>query len=392
MQQKPRFATICRAVSKIQISNAAIEIWWENSIVMEKEVFANTILEFYPSYVKKEILKKVVNDGLVINNKKKDGQVTLNLTNSVDVTNDATLDDKFQRMLAYENILAAVEEYEYKKPYRQFCYFQYSDLSIERIENLVKDGHINVFNKKDQKVIDDFEKPTIYILEDCLYFKFSKRLTNDVGSTIKHVFLAIIDKSAKLLEIRFDRIGIAYKNSYMYYKDMIGEVLDFFENDVGLEIDNIDFKAVVEYIKAEKEDITVIAQRMERNGTTAYLETYEDDGSVIPILGELDAFIVENETLFGKDQYTQELRQKLVDFKKEIEVKSDMPLVKIRLDASGVKFGITHQYKGADYSLFMLYGELIGEEMMDGVRDYIMQCYQELGNKISASSLSKTEV
>ena len=359
---------------------------------MKKEVFANTILEFYPSYVKKEILKKVVNDGLVINNRKKDGQVTLNLTNSVDVTNDATLDDKFRRMLAYENILAAVEEYEYRKPYRQFCYFQYSDLSIGRIENLVKDGHINVFNKKDQKVIDDFEKPTIYILEDCFYFKFSKRLANDTGSTIKHVFLAIIDKSAKLLEIRFDRIGIAYKNSYMYYKDMIGEVLGFFENVVGLKIDNIDFKAVVEYIKAEKEDITIIAQRMERNGTTAYLEAYEDDGSVIPILGELDAFIVENEPLFGKDQYTQELRQKLVDFKKEIEVKSDMPLVKIRLDASGVKFGITHQYKGADYSLFMLYGELIGEEMMDGVRDYIMQCYQELGNKISANSLSKTEV
>jgi len=359
---------------------------------MEKEIFANTVLEFYPSYVKKEILKKVVNDGLVINNKKNDGQVTLNLTNSVDVTNDVTLDEKFRHMLAYENILATIEEYEYRKPYRQFCYFQYSNLSVEKIENLVQTGHINVFNKKAQRVVDDFEKPTIYILGDCFYFKFSKKLTNDAGSTIKHVFLAIIDKNAELLEIRFDRIGIAYKNSYMYYKDMIGEVLWFFKNDIGLEIENIDFKAVVEYIKAEKDDITIIAQRMERNGTTAYLEAYEDDGSVIPILGELDAFIEENSLLFEKDEYTQELRQKLVVFKKEIEVKSDMPLVKIRLDTSGVKFGITHQYKGAEYSLFMLYGELIGEEMMDGVRDYIMRCYQELGNKISADSLPKAEM
>ena len=38
---------------------------------MESIIFKKTIMEVYPSYMKKAILKQVVHDGLVINNKKK---------------------------------------------------------------------------------------------------------------------------------------------------------------------------------------------------------------------------------------------------------------------------------------------------------------------------------
>ena len=37
---------------------------------MNREIFKSTILDFYPSYTKKEILKQAVKDGLIINNKK----------------------------------------------------------------------------------------------------------------------------------------------------------------------------------------------------------------------------------------------------------------------------------------------------------------------------------
>lgn len=355
---------------------------------MDKDIFKSTILDIYPSYTKKIILKQAVNDGLIINNKKHSVQMTLNFTDSIDVTEDETIDDKFRHMLDSENILALIEEYEYKKPYRHFCFFQYSNLNIEKIEQLVRHGKVNIFDKKEQKAIDDSEKPTIYLLGELIYLKFSYMLQNDTGSTIKYVMLAIIDKENNLLEIRFDRVGIAYKNSHNYYKSKIEGILRYLKENLNLEVMDIDFKAVVDYMKSEKDDITIVAQRMTRNGTTAYLEAYEDEASIIPILGELDNFIEEQKELFVRDANTREIRDKLKDFLKEIEEKSDMPVVKIRVDESGIKFGITHNYKDTQYSLFMIYGELIREEMMSSVKEYIMRCYKELTAATSADAIS----
>ncbi len=304
---------------------------------MEKDVFKNTILEIYPSYVKKAIFKQAVKDGFVIDNKKHNGQLTLNLNNSVDVTDDKTLDDKFRHMFEQDHMLAVVEEYEYAKPYRHFCYFGYKNLCIAEIKDLV------------------------------------------------------IDKEYELLEIRFDRIGIAYKNSNTFYKDKIQDILNFFRGKTGLQIENIDFKAVVEYMMSEEKDITFMAQRMTRKGMTAYLEAYEDEAGIIPILGELESFIAEQNDLFDKNADTRLLREKLKAFIMEIEVKSDIPMVKIRMEQSGIKFGITHNYKGTDYSLFMLYGELVGEELMSSVKEYLIQCYKKLNTAISINALPAEE-
>lgn len=362
------------------------------TLALDKEIFKNTILDIYQSYTKKIILKQAINEGLIINNKKHDGQMTLNFTDSIDVTDDETIDDKFRHMLESENILAMIEEYEYKKPYRHFCYFEYSSLDICKIEHLVKGGKVNIFDKKERKPVDTFESPTIYLLGDLIYLKFCYILKNDTGSTIKYIMLAVIDKENNLLEIRFDRVGIAYKNSHNYYKDRIESILKYLKENISIEVKNIDFKAVVDYMKSEKDDITIVAQRMTRNGTTAYLEAYEDEASIIPILGELSSFIEEQKELFEQDDNTKEIRSKLQAFLEEIEVKSDMPLVKIRMDESGIKFGITHNYKDTEYSLFMLYGELIGEEMMGDVKKYIMQCYKELTDAVSAVSIPTSKV
>lgn len=360
---------------------------------MENNILKNTVLDIYPSYTKKSILKQVVDEGLAINNKKKSNQLTLNFNDCVDVTNDNTLDDKMNHLLERENILSFIEGYEYRKAYRHFCYFRYAELSVESIGNLVKQNRVNVFNRNVQREVDQFDKPTIYLSGEQIYLKFSFRLKNDTGKEIKYITLVIIDKDNEILEIRFDKVGISYKNSYTYYRDNIEYILHFLEENIGLKIQNIDFKAVVDYMKEEKDDITIIAQRMTRNGTTAYLEAYEDEISIIPILGELQSFIEDNTDLFDKDENTREIKRKLETFKKEIEEKSDMPMVKIRIDESGIKFGITHNYKETDFSLFMMYGELVGEkEMMSSVREYIMQCYRELNSAVSADSLPEKKM
>lgn len=143
---------------------------------MDKDIFKNSILDIYPSYTKKVLLKQAVNDGLIINNKKSNAQMTLNFTDSIDVSEDETVDDKLKHILDSNSILAMVEEYEYRKPYKHFCYFEYADLEIEKIEELVKAGKVNVFDKKSQQPTDDFEKPTIYLLGEFIYLKFSVNL------------------------------------------------------------------------------------------------------------------------------------------------------------------------------------------------------------------------
>lgn len=357
-------------------------------IAVDKALFRETVLNFYPSYVKKDILKRVINDGLVIDDKKKDSnQLTLNLNNSVDVSSFDTIDDKISHMMENEDVLAAIEDFEFRKPYRQFCFFRISGIPIEKINALVNGRDANVFDRKKPTAVDVCGTPTICSVGDLLYFKFIEKLTDDSGRNIKYVILAVLDKKEEILEIRFDRVGIAYKNSHTYYKDKVSQILQYFSEKLGLEVEHIDFKAIVEFIKSEKEDITIIAQKMYRNGATAYLEAYDGEEITIPILGELDLFINENVSLFDANDKTKEIKVKLQKFLKEIEVKSDMPMVKIRMAESGIRIGITHNYKDTEYSLFTLYGELVGEEMMSSVKEYLMRCDKELRAAVSADTI-----
>ena len=61
------------------------------------------------------------------------------------------------------------------------------------------------------------------------------------GKEIKYVVLAIIDKENEIVEFRFDRVGIAYKNSYTYYRELISEKLAYLQSNIELAVENIDF-------------------------------------------------------------------------------------------------------------------------------------------------------
>lgn len=352
-----------------------------------------TVADVYPAYLKKELLKQTVNDGLVIDNKKRSNQLSLKFADIVDVSEYDTLDEKINNILNADKVLQYIEEFEYKRQYRHFCYFKYSEISPTKLEELVKKGVVHLFDKKGETLTDSYEKPSLYIVDNLIYFKFSECLNNETGNKIKFTVICVLDKEHNVIELRFDRVGIAYKNSYNFYRDKINHILDYLATNLSVEIENIDFKAVIDYIKSEKDNISIYAQRMQRNGTTAYLEAYDDGDGVMPILGELGNLIEENRELFDTDINTNLIRDKLLTFIKEIEVKSDMPMVKVKLDDQDIKFGITHNYKGMEYSFFMFYGELLGDkEMMDYVRNYLIGCNRELENCISPNSISKKEV
>jgi hypothetical protein len=349
-----------------------------------------TIAEFFPAYLKKELLKQAVNVGLVINNRKKTSQLSLSFADIIDVSEYDSLDEKINNILQADNVLQFIEEFEYKRQYRHFCYFKCSEIASTKIEELVKNKTVNLFDKKGNSLIDEYQKPSLYIVDNLVYLKFSKLLNNDTGNQINFVVICVLDKEHNIIELRFDRVGIAYKNSYNFYRDKINEILDYLSSTLSITIENIDFKAVIDYIKSEKDNISINAQRMQRNGTTAYLEAYDDGDGVMPILGELGAFIKENKELFDTDINTNLIKDKLEAFIKEIEIKSDMPMVKVKLDDRDIKFGITHNYKGTDYSLFMFYGELLRDkEVMSYVRNYLIECNRELESLLQSDPISE---
>ena len=81
---------------------------WSGGKAMDSTYKINlrkTISGFFPAYLKKELLKQVVNEGLVINNRKKGNQLSLTFADIVDVTECDTLDEKIDSILAADNVL-----------------------------------------------------------------------------------------------------------------------------------------------------------------------------------------------------------------------------------------------------------------------------------------------
>ena len=111
-----------------------------------------TISDFYPVYLKKELLKQVVNDGLVINNKKRSCQLSFKFADIVDVSEYDTLDEKVNNILNADSVLQYIEEFEYKRQYRHFCYFKCSEIPPTKLEELVENDAVYLF-----KVFGSFE-------------------------------------------------------------------------------------------------------------------------------------------------------------------------------------------------------------------------------------------
>lgn len=364
------------------------------SIKDYKECLFRTLTELYPVYFKKKILKRMSEDGIIINDKRKtlNGQLNMMMINVSDIE---AIDDKLKYILEYNNenldkiIHKYIEEFEYEKEYRHACFFEIEGYNEELLLNIINESKANIFIKTNEGydyINNNFLKPTIKDTQDEVYIKFNHKLTNRQNDEIKYVIMAIIHKKDKLLEIRFDRVPGEYKEpTNDFYCFIINKTVNVVKELLNIEVRNIDFKAIIDYMKDEKDDVCIDAQKMTRNGSVAYLEalnnkdTIGSEELVIPILGEFKVFINNNKELFAKSSDTLEIKNKLESLINEIEVTSDLPKVKVNWIKEGIKLGIDHEYKGNAYSFFMYYDELNeGKERMDHVREYLINCYREL--------------
>jgi hypothetical protein len=352
------------------------------------QLIMRTLETVYPNYLKKRLLNKLADDGLIINNKRISSKGQLSMITDVSFIDD--INGKFQKILDVDTdntCFKYVEEFEFTKEYRHVSYFQIANFSIDKLDELLIEGRINFF-KRDHEMFDvvnsTASKPTIKRSKDDVYIKFCFLLDNKGESekgSIKYVVLAKINVKDEILEICLDKVSFDYKAYKDFYALIIDDVKQKLEDLLNIQITDIDFKAVVNYLKSERDDVAIYAMKMHRNGTVAYLDAQSNEDLVIPILGELQDFIKQNRELIGKNTETKAIGQKLEDFIEGIEVKSDLPSVKMIWPKHGIKLGVEHNYKDRSYSFFMYYDEL-GEsrERMEYVREYLVDSFSELNN------------
>lgn len=359
-----------------------------------KKLLISTLKINFPDYLNKKILTRLSNDGLIINNKRtacKMRQLTFQNLSAIDVTEIEGLTEKLVYISENDNdnFYKYVEEFEFDKSYRYSTIFTISEFCEDKVVELIEKEDAILYKKdSDTKdfVGDSKLKPTIKIMENGdIMVKFSYLMhcnsrTSNLDD-IKYVVLCCISSDCEVLEIRFDKIPqeYQYKN---FYIDIINKTIDYLSSYFSITIGNIDFKAVIDYIK-DRDDIIISAMEMLRKGTKALLDSRSNEDMIIPILGEIKEFIKSEESLFNKDKNTKLIKQKLMDFIEEIEVTSDLPSVKVFWTKTSTRVGIKHNYKDEQYSLFMYYDELMdSKEMMDDVREYLIDAYRQLEREV----------
>lgn len=145
-------------------------------------------------------LKQAVNDGLVVDNKKNSYQISFKFADIVDVSEYDRLDEKINSILDADRVLQYIGEFEHRRQYRHFCYFKCSEIPSTKLEELVENGVVHLFNKNGKTLIDSYDKPSLYIVDNLVYFKFSERLNNETGNQIKFTIICVLDKEHNIIE------------------------------------------------------------------------------------------------------------------------------------------------------------------------------------------------
>lgn len=353
-----------------------------------KKIIKETTLIEYPTYYQYKLIKDLKDKELIYNDRR-----YKNEKNLLDVTQYDKASEKLNYIIdSLEGGIKAIENFEYTRGYRYCTLFSINNYSDELLEDL-KEGNRIIEYSEDNATIDEVvsiaKNPTYKVCDDKTILKFSFLLTNKEKKEkrIKYPVLAIIHKEINALEIRLDTVQFEYRTNETFYKDKINAVLAWLkslltlgkEKDQCIQIGNINFEAVVKFMRAQKTDeVTIVALKMRREGMVAYLDAAANEDLTIPILGELKKVLNENEELFNRTNDTLIIKRLMSELIEDIEETSSLPSVKVLWGDKKIKVLLTHEYQKEEYTLFKYSDELGDEEMMNYVTKYIINCKREL--------------
>ncbi|MFQ8630331.1 MAG: hypothetical protein ACLSAJ_03380 [Intestinibacter bartlettii] len=362
-----------------------------------KNLLINTFKFHHPKYLTSKLIKQLSDNGFINNSKRKSiknsAPLLSGLIDIIDVSEIENPNDKIEFILNSDNAaFKHIEHFEFFKSYRYSVIFNLTELDIQKTLNSIRENKLKSFRRES----DDFDNisldckdiiPTVGFFQDELIVKFSYLLTpkntDSELSNIKYTVVCIIDEDNSILEMRFDRVAKDYHTLKDFYTVIVDNTITLLNEIMGISLENIDFKAIIDYIRInDYPDINIYAFEMRRNGGRASLDADSNEDLIIPILGDLQDLIKENNELFEANKDTIKIKDKLEYLIDDILSTSDLPSVKVFWPDQDSRVGIKHEYKNQGYSLFIFYDNLKeSKERMDYVRNYFIEAYRKLNEK-----------
>lgn len=345
-----------------------------------KNIMKFTIAEEYPIYYFNSIIKKLAEDNIIYNDRRKTfNQELLDLTQ---------IDDAKEKIIYLFNevneMVKKCEEFEYERAYRYAYVYKIIDFNKDVIKNLIASKYIVPYtndNISNDKINTFIASPTCRVEDKEIILKFSVELKSKVDNntiSYKHTILGIINLDRNTFEIRQDVVPIRYQNYDNFYIQKVKEVKAWICSFLKCKLEVMDFQAIVKYMKTyKKNEITITAVKFERDGMFAELDSAKNPNLTLPILDELRKKLY-SEPIFDLDDNTKEIRRILEDFIVDIEENSLLPAVRILWNKKGYELNSYHDKIEGQECYLKWSKSLKDKESMDYVTEYFIKCEEEL--------------
>lgn len=344
-----------------------------------REIVKHTFLEEYPIYFLDMFIKKLAEEDIVYNDKRKSIKKKL-----IDITELDSLKDKVVYLFKnLDTMVKRCEEFEYERAYRYSYMYKIKNFNSKVIEELIEDKKIILYTDDDE--CNDFLgtyifKPTCRIEDEMIILKFSIELKSKLDNerSSKHTILGIINEKLNTFEIRQDVVSVKYQNNDDFYTRKAREVKAWIISLLKCELEDIDFQAIVKYMKTKKkEDLIITAVKFERDGMVAELDSAKNINLTLPILDEL-RHKIHSMDIFEIDDNTRNIKKILEEFIVDIEENSSLPAAKILWKNKGYELSSYHQKVEGQDCFFRWNKSLRDKESMDYVAKYFIECEKEL--------------
>lgn len=362
-----------------------------------KELMIETISNTYPKYIQKDLLGTLEQHGVIKLKKKmviKEGAQTIDLSETAE-------DEQLTEGLAFLPVLKTVEKREFTKSYHFSAIFNVIGKQGTDFAKLVQEGKLLDFKAVDfvHDVVLDVNHPTdviptMFAIGNIKIVKFTKVLTGflptGLRKRIKYTVLGVYHEYLDVLEVRFDRAKSLYQyEDDLFYHNQVLDVLRWFQEVAGFEVENINIPPVISYInKKEQDEVAVHSQAMSMSsGAKAELYISENGDPILPLLGELKELMKTHEELFEQSPKIKDLLDKFITVTEDT---SDLPWISLKWKGDAKNEGMLvkfkHNYENKGYTLLNFFGRQTNMEKMNNVTKYIIDNKAELDEKESSAA------
>ena len=306
----------------------------------DSEILLKDTIEQYPLALRKAIVKKFKDDGLVTSNKKDIK------TGCYFPVNSSNSDEAIQSTLIDENFFSHYENIEFEKFYKYSVplFFELDNVNLDdQLNNLVTDNNLVVFDENNSSSTSDsissridcctpkFKKSGNYILIKFLTKQSDFKEDGGAFIPVNIRFPIVISINAKIgiLEMRFDGGKFDADSQLDFITPIIKYCMAWLKEKLFMKLYNVNTDDIMDSINNDSTKKAIInKQSMQmKSGASADLTASDNEENIMPFIGELRALIKNNEDTFD---HCLESKKILTDYLDELEATADYPYIRIK--------------------------------------------------------------